>query len=157
MDATGIDPAPATRSAGTGVTPRWVRALLLLIGVPNVITGVWAVIAPLDWYRNFPGWAPRLISAFPPYNEHLATDAGNGLLLTGVLAVTAALWPRRDVVLVASGAYALYAAIHAAFHLLNPAPHHALTGAEAALNNATLLGAALASTVVLLVTLRRTP
>ncbi len=124
--------------------------LLVVLGVPNVVTGAWAVMAPHDWYENFPGWAPHLISAFPPYNEHLATDAGIGLLVTGLLALGAAVWPRRDVVLTASAAYATFALIHAAFHLLTPATDHRLDGAEAAVNNATLVAAAAASAFVFL-------
>ena len=63
----------------------------------------------------------------------------------------------RDIVLTASGGFATLSVIHAAYHLLNPAPHHALTGIEAAVNNATLVAAAAASTAVFLTTLRRAP
>ena len=144
--------APAAPTSFTTV-PTWTRMLLVVLGVPNVVTGAWAVMAPHDWYENFPGWAPHLISAFPPYNEHLATDAGIGLLVTGLLALGAAVWPRRDVVLTASAAYAVFALIHAAFHLLTPAADHRLDGAEAAVNNATLVAAAAASAVVVFHTL----
>ena len=40
--------------------------------------GLWAVLAPERWYDDFPGFDPRLVSAEPPYNAHLVTDAGPG-------------------------------------------------------------------------------
>lgn len=135
--------------------PTWTRILLVALGLPNVMTGAWAVLAPHHWYENFPGWLPHLISAYPPYNEHLATDAGVGLLVTGLAALGAALWPRRDIVLTASAVYATFAVVHAAFHLLTPAADHRLSGAEAAVNNATLVTAAVVSMFVFFHTLRR--
>ncbi|SVC66508.1 uncharacterized protein METZ01_LOCUS319362, partial [marine metagenome] len=42
------------------------RLILLVLGVPNVIAGAWAVLAPVNWYEDFPGWSPRLVSALPP-------------------------------------------------------------------------------------------
>jgi hypothetical protein len=50
----------------------WVTIGLVLLAVPNVVAGVWGLIAPDRWYDNFPGWAPRLVAAHSPFNEHLA-------------------------------------------------------------------------------------
>src|SRR5680860_133705 len=88
---------------------RPIRIVCALLAVPNLITGFWAVLAPQSWYDDYPGWAPRLVSAYPPFNEHLATDSGAGLLATGLVAGAAALWPRRDVVITAMAAYAAFA------------------------------------------------
>ncbi|MGH1493747.1 MAG: hypothetical protein ACRBK7_30855 [Acidimicrobiales bacterium] len=101
--------------------PRWLRPMLILLGLPNVLTGVWAIGDPQGWYDNFPGWSPRLVAALPPFNEHLATDAGAGLLATGLLALLAAWQPRRDVVVTAMVGYLAFALPHAAYHLANPA------------------------------------
>ncbi|MEZ5380670.1 MAG: hypothetical protein R2754_02605 [Microthrixaceae bacterium] len=137
--------------------PPWIRVVLVALGVPNVVTGAWAVVAPRSWYETFPGWAPRLISAYPPYNQHLATDAGTGLLITGLLVLGAAAWPRRDIVLTASAGFALFGLVHATFHLLVPASHHELSRAAGTVNNLTLLAAAGASSAVYLSTLRSDP
>lgn len=124
------------------------RILLLLLGIPNVIAGGWAVVAPENWYDNFPGWAPRLVAALPPYNEHLATDAGAGLLASGVLAGYAATRPTQPaVVITAMIGYLAFAAPHALFHLANPA--EALSTSEDAVNVITLWLAVVAAGVVL--------
>jgi len=99
---------------------KWVRVVLVLLAVPNIITGIWALVDPQGWFDNFPGWAPRIVSAHPPFNEHLATDAGAGLLATGVVALLAFVWFRRDVLIVAMVTYLCQAAPHLLFHLANP-------------------------------------
>jgi len=60
------------------------------IGVPQVVIGLWALAAPKSWFDSFPGFAPRVVAAEPPYNEHLASDVGAGFLATGVVLVVAA-------------------------------------------------------------------
>lgn len=130
---------------------RVLRILLVAMGVPNLVAGLWAVLAPRSWFDDFPGWAPRLVAALPPFNEHLATDAGAGLLATGVGAVVAAWLLRRDVVLTAAGVYLVFAGPHALWHLTHPAD--ALTGAENALNAGFLVLAASAAVAVLVLAL----
>ncbi len=63
----------------------WKRLILIGLAVPNILAGCWAVVSPANWYENFPGWSPRLVSALPPFNEHLVFDSGSGLLATGLL------------------------------------------------------------------------
>ena len=117
---------------------RWVRVALVALAVPNVVTGLWAVVAPAGWYERFPGWDPRLIAAEPPFNAHLATDAGAGLLASGVVLLVAAWLADRRSVLLGLAAFATFAVPHAAYHVLNPAP--GLDGAEN-LQNSVLLAA----------------
>lgn len=131
----------------------WIRVVLALLAVANIATGLWAVFAPRSWFDDFPGWAPRLVAAMPPYNEHLATDAGGGLLATGVAAAVAACWMRRDVVIVATAAYATAAVPHAVFHIAHPAD--ALTTSENIVNSFTLVIAAVAAVAVLVATVAR--
>lgn len=127
---------------------RWVRIGLVAIAVPNLLAGAWAVLSPQGWFEDFPGWAPRLVAAEPPYNAHLATDAGAGLLASGVVLLVAAwLADRRSTQLglVAFGAFALP---HTAYHSLNPAP--GLTDGEN-LQNAVVLSFSVVAAVVLFV------
>lgn len=121
---------PGTRS------PRWVRIALVAIGLPNALSGLWAALAPESWYDSFPGWAPRLVAAEPPYNAHLATDAGAGLLASGVVLLVAAWLADRRSVQLALVAFSAFAIPHAGYHVLNPAP--GLTSAQD-LQNAVLL------------------
>ncbi|MEL7210814.1 MAG: hypothetical protein AAGK32_21680 [Actinomycetota bacterium] len=116
--------------------------------MPNLIAGVWAIASPRSFFDDFPGWAPRLVAAIPPYNEHQTTDAGAGLFASGVAALLAAWWMRRDVVVTAMIAYLAFALPHALYHLANPAD--ALTTGEDALNAFTLWVAVLAAGLVLL-------
>ena len=97
--------------------PGWVRlGLGVVLAIPQLAIGFWAVIAPENWYSRFPGFDPRLIAADPPFNEHLATDTGAGFLATGVALVVAALLGRRSGALVALAGYFAFAIPHAVFH-----------------------------------------
>lgn len=129
------------------------RLILLVLGVPNVVAGAWAVLAPVDWYENFPGWSPRLVSALPPFNEHLVSDSGSGLLAAGLLALMAAWCLRRDVTIVATLGYLAFALPHAVFHLRHPAADLS-TGANVA-NTAVLWFAVLLVIVVLVAEIRQ--
>ncbi|MDH4280253.1 MAG: hypothetical protein OEW83_19470, partial [Acidimicrobiia bacterium] len=122
--------------------------LMVLLAVPNVITGLWAVVDPKHWYDTFPGWAPELISALPPYNEHLATDAGAGLLASGVAMGLAAVWPRREVAISAAVVFLAFSLPHVLWHVANPADP--LTSAENAVNDITLAAAVVGAGLVLL-------
>ncbi|MGI8940040.1 MAG: hypothetical protein ACR2JF_17860 [Iamia sp.] len=142
----------STAPAGPrGSVPLWVRLALLALGLPNVVTGLWAVVAPLGWYDQFPGFDPRLISAEPPYNAHLATDAGAGLLASGVVLLLGAWLADARSVQLALAAFATFAVPHAAYHVLNPAP--GLTTAED-VQNAALLVFTVVATVGLFVAAR---
>jgi hypothetical protein len=119
---------------------------MVALGVPNAAAGLWAVVAPRGWYDHFPGWDPRLVAADPPYNAHLATDAGAGLLAAGLVILVAAwLGDRRSVQLGLAG-YAAFAVPHAAYHAFNPAP--GLTTAQDAQNVAVLAFAVVAVAVL---------
>lgn len=139
-------PSPLTRQ-------RWLRPLLILLGLPNVITGGWAIADPRGWFDDFPGWTPRLVAASPPYNEHLATDTGAGLLAVGLLALFAAWQPRPDVVLTAMVGYLAFTLPHATFHLLRPA--EMLTASDNAVNVLPLIAATIGAAVVLWAVLPR--
>lgn len=134
---------------------RWVRPVLVLLAVPNLIAGLWAMVAPANWFENFPGWSPALVAALPPYSEHLATDAGAGLWASGVLALGAAWWPRRDVVLTAMVGYLAFVLPHALFHLVNPSD--LLTTGEDIVNSSILVLAVAAAAIVLAVAWRADP
>jgi len=127
--------------------PRWTSIVLGLIAFSNIPTGLWAVLSPQGWFDNFPGYAPRLISAYPPFNEHLSVDAGSGLLTVGVLALAAAFLGRRDAHLVAGAGLVAFTGPHALYHLLNPSD--LLSTGENASNTIPLVVTALASVAIM--------
>lgn len=140
--------SPADRVA------HWVRLALIALGVPNLLTGAWAVLAPRAWYDDFPGWDPRLVSAEPPFNAHLAGDAGAGFLATGVVVLLAAWLAERRIVQVALVTYGAFAIPHALHHIRNPSP--GLTSAED-LQNAGTVGFTALVTIALLIVVSRPP
>jgi len=128
--------------------PMWLRVIMVLLAVPNIAAGLWAIIAPQHWFDTFPGWAPQLVAAFPPYNEHLATDAGSGLFASGVAMALAAWWPRREVVITAALAFLAFALPHFLWHFINPSD--ALTSPEDTVNDISLAAAVVGAGVVLM-------
>ena len=126
--------------------PRWVRIGLLVLAAGQLVTGLWAVLASRNWFDEFPGIGARLVAADPPYNAHLAADAGAGFLATGVALLAAAIWAERVGVYVAVLAYVTQAVPHVVFHLRHPAD--ALTVGEQLLNVA-LLGGGVVLAIVL--------
>ena len=123
--------------ARTGeLSSTWVTVGLVLLAAPNLAAGAWGLFAPEHWFDNFPGWAPRLVAAFAPFNEHLVSDAAAGLFAAGVAAAGALWWRGRHVVIVAMAAFLAFALPHALFHLTHPAD--ALSGTEDVVNTATL-------------------
>lgn len=103
--------------------PRWVRVgSIVTIAVPQLATGAWAVVAPHHWFDHFPGLGPMLVAAEPPFNAHLASDAGAGFLAAGVAVAVAAALGRRLLLLFALGIYAVGTLPHVRYHAMNPAP-----------------------------------
>ena len=101
---------PATRR-------RLLRTYLLLLAVPQVLIGVWALVDPSGWYTTFPGGGKEWLPLFGSYDEHLARDVGASFLAIGVLLLLAALWLDRRVVLAAGAAYLTYQLPHFVYHL----------------------------------------
>jgi hypothetical protein len=107
----------------------WVRlGVAVTLAAPQLLIGLWAVTAPANWFRNFPGFDPRLVAAEPPYNHHLTSDAGAGFVATGVVLLVAAIWGNRASMLTALLAYAAFTVPHVLYHATNPTD--ALTGFE---------------------------
>ena len=111
----------------------WVRwGVAVTMAVPQVAIGLWAVLGPRSWFDSFPGFDPRLVAAEPPYNQHLASDAGAGFLATGVALLVAVVWANRGALRLALLTYVVFTVPHVVYHALHPAD--LLTGAEDAAN-----------------------
>lgn len=108
-------------------SPTFTRVVLLLLAASQLLTGLWAVIAPRGFYERFPGVGAPWVAVDGPFNAHLVGDAGAGFLATGVALLIAGVWLHRPVVIVALAAYLAHAVPHAAYHLREPAPALALS------------------------------
>lgn len=113
--------APTPTATGERVAGS-LRLGLGVLAAPQLVTGLWAGIAPRHWYDHFPGFGPALVAAEPPFNAHLAADAGAGFLATGVALAVAALWAHRQVVVLALVTYLAFGSVHLAYHARVPAP-----------------------------------
>jgi hypothetical protein len=80
------------------------------------VIGVWALLAPASFYRNFPMSGHTWVSLLPPYNEHLIRDVGELSLALTVVLTAAAVTGQRLLSAIAVGALAVYAVPHAVFH-----------------------------------------
>jgi alkylhydroperoxidase family enzyme len=114
------------------------RLVLILLALPQLAIGAWALAAPRDWFDTFPGAGREWLPLFGPYNEHLAIDVGAAFLAIGVLLVLAAIWMERRLVQAAAIAYLVYQVPHTVYHLASDDPMS--TGDE--IVNGVLLGAA---------------
>lgn len=119
------------------IVPTWVRLALVALALPSALTGAWAVLSPRGWFDGFPGFDPRLVAAEPPFNEHLATDAGAGLLASGVVLLVAALLADGRSVRLGLIANATVVIPHSLWHTFNPS--EPLTDAQNIQSAGTLL------------------
>src|SRR5215211_11001 len=132
---------------------RWRRLALLVLGIPQVGVGLWAMFVPERWYESFPGAGRDWLPAFGPYNEHFAVDAGAGIFAAGALAIVAAIWLERRVVQIAMLGFLAWSVPHAVWHLT---ALDAL-GTDDNVINVTLLAVTVVLPAVLLLTADRLP
>jgi hypothetical protein len=124
---------------------------LVVLAVPDLITGAWAVLDPSGFFRHFPGLGQHWVVVEGAYNRHLTTDAGAGFLAVGIVVLLAVFCREAVVRRIALIGYLVQDVPHLVYHLAHPA--HALsTGSRLASDGGLAAGAALA--VVLLVALQ---
>ena len=122
-----------------------VRIALLYLAVIELATGVWALVDPSGWFRNFPGLGRHWTAVDGPFNHHLAVDAGAGFAAVGVLLVIAAVRMDRRAVQLALVALLVHEVPHLVYHLA----HGTLSGSDLVISDGGLaLGVALAAAVL---------
>jgi len=131
---------------------RGVRIVAALVALPQLVTGIWAVAAPKNWYNEFPGVGPHLVSAIPPFNDHLATDAGAGLLATALALLIAAWWGNVAGLRIALAGFVIFGALHTFFHVTHESP--IFTAGENAYASGILVVELLVGVVLLVLSLR---
>jgi hypothetical protein len=107
---------PARQARTTSVV---VRAGLWILAALEALVGVWALLAPMSFYRSFPLPGHTWVSLLPPYNEHLVGDVGELSLALTVVLAAAAVIGQWLLSVVAVTAIAVYAVPHAIFHFLH--------------------------------------
>jgi heme/copper-type cytochrome/quinol oxidase subunit 4 len=96
-----------------------IRIGLAVLAALEALVGVWALLAPLSFYRSFPLPGHAWVSLLPPYNEHLTRDVGELSLALTVVLVAAAASGQWLLSVVAFMATAVYAVPHAIYHALH--------------------------------------
>ena len=96
---------------------RWVRAAVLVLALQAGVVGVWALLWPEQFFRDFPGFGRAWVGALGPYNEHLVRDVGGlylgWMILFGWVAATL----DRVVLKIVMLAWLPFAVAHLIFHL----------------------------------------
>ncbi len=104
------------------MTPRLRCTILVLTSVIGVYVGAWAALAPLHFYRSFPGFGLIWVSIDGPWNEHLVRDVG--ALYLGLAAATAYGAAQRGAAAIAVSravgvAWVVFSVPHLGYHLLH--------------------------------------
>ena len=92
------------------------RALLAALAVSAAYPGAWAVVAPRSFFDDFPGAGRHWTAELPAYSEHLVTDVGAFYLGFALLLAWAAVRPSRELVVPVCSVFALFSALHLAWH-----------------------------------------
>jgi len=154
MEAARIGRAGDGVAAGEGVRmPGTLRAGLVILGLPQLAIGAWALISPSGWFDTFPGAGHHWLPDYGPYNSHLATDVGATFLAIGLIMLVAAVWLERRVVQLALIGYLAYAIPHTIYHLAND---HDIGGSDQVVNGVTLVLSVLLALTLLWLTRRPT-
>ena len=93
------------------------RILLVLMGVPSVVIGLWAGFAPRGFYDDFPGGGRSWVAPDGPFNEHLVRDVGVLNLALAVVTIAAAVWLTRPLVRATAWAWLVYSVPHLVYHV----------------------------------------
>lgn len=130
-----------------------VRLGLLILGLGQGSSALFALFAPQSFYDDFPVAGADWVSALPPFNEHLVRDYGASFLALSVLALAAAWLAERRLVVVALAVWLVSSVPHLVFHLANADAPGGASGAV----SLTVLAFNAALPLVLLFLVRKEP
>ena len=99
------------------------RVGLLILAFQGLLSGIWATATPRGYFDDFPGFGLSWVSPDGPYNEHLMRDYGALNLALGLVALAAAIWGARALVVTAAVAWIVYSVPHIVYHALNGDPY----------------------------------
>jgi AhpD family alkylhydroperoxidase len=128
-----------------------IRFLLLALGIPQALIGLWALFAPRSFFDDFPAGSGGWVHVLGPFDEHLVVDVGALFVALGVLLSLAAINLRRSAVVGAAVAWLIFTVAHAVWHLANLGPYDAAD----AIGNVVTLSWTVVGGVLILVLARR--
>ena len=163
MPVSSAESAESVASASSALPPpdavaaTWIRTVMaVFLAAPQLLTGAWAILRPAGWFADFPGIGPAIVAAEPPFNRHLATDAGAGFLAIGACLLAAAIFARVPSCRLALLTYLVFEVPHAAYHVGHRVD--ALSGITELLSaSAILSGVAVALVLLWVLQPRRSP
>ncbi len=129
-----------------------IRFLLLALGVPQALIGLWALLGPHSFYADFPAGTDGWVHVLGPFDEHLVTDVGALFVALGVVMAFAAMSLRRGTVVAAATGWLVFSVPHFLWHVFNLDPY---TTADAVANTVTLGWTVAGGVLVLFLALRR--
>ena len=94
-----------------------IRLALVILAIPNLVTGLWALFVPRSWYEDFPGTDLGWVTAFGEYNEHFIQDIGSAYLAFGALFAWAAWRTTASLTRGAAIGYLVFAVPHLLIHI----------------------------------------
>jgi len=129
-----------------------IRFLLLALGIPQALIGLWALASPRTFYDDFPAGTDGWVHVLGPFDEHLVTDVGSLFVALGVVLVFAGLSLRRGAVIAAATGWLIFSVPHFLWHMFNLEPYGT---ADAVSNTLTLGWTVVGGVLVLFLALRR--
>jgi hypothetical protein len=112
-----MQPSEKTSISSRPVAPGWIRVCLALLALTTLITGAWALFAPLSFFTTFPAPGHPWVALLPPYNEHLVRDVGAFNLGFALLFIWTTISPERRLLQAVLWAWLVYAVPHLIYHL----------------------------------------
>jgi AhpD family alkylhydroperoxidase len=121
-----------------------VRVGLVVLALPQLAIGMWALVSPRGWFGTFPGAGRAWLPFYGPYDEHFVYDIASAFLALAVVLLVAAWSLNRRLVQLAAVAYLVFGVPHAIYHwgadARLPAPDGVVNGVGLALSLVVALG-----------------
>jgi len=90
---------------------RVVKLGLIVLALPNLLNGLYALLAPRSWFDTFS------VGDLGGYSDHLVRDVGEAFIATSVMLLLAAAWMERRVVFVAIAGWLIFNVPHLVNHV----------------------------------------
>ncbi len=94
------------------------RVCLAILTFTGLLVGVWAYLAPVNWYNTFPGLGLRWLPVLGPYNEHFVKDVGAMYLAMAAVSVMAFCYVTNQALMrTAALALSIFNILHLIYHV----------------------------------------
>ncbi|MFI6302383.1 hypothetical protein ACIBCH_10970 [Amycolatopsis thailandensis] len=131
------------------------RVLLVVFGLVELPVGLWPLLSPEGFYRDFPGFRTGWVAMDGPFNEHLIADFGGLNLALAAILIGAAVIGTTAVARLAALSTFLFGLPHFLYHLGHVSHFEPVD--QVLIVVTTALGAVLPLVLVLIPSKRATP